>query len=243
MVELDRVVREFPAYSAAARTLGRLLNDRSRFLDASKVLEAGMPPRKDMPTHLIEQARSRVGLGEIETAQVLLERAAALNPTHSGVWPPLIRLAADPTAAARWADRAAQNRPSDFLAALAAARAAPTAELAQRLREWLATHGSGLHPEERPYAAAAFAGVLAGLTGDETGDVWAEAETLFPDSAKVADLYARWLYTRGRVPEAADRFTRADRLRRAVDGFRLEFPSEPDPTAWQVATYSKAGGL
>jgi glycosyltransferase involved in cell wall biosynthesis len=243
LAELDDVVREFPAYPAAARTLGRLLNDRNRFLGAAKSLEAGMPPRRDVPTHLIELARSRVGLGEVETAQLLLERAAALNPTHSGVWPPLIRLATDPTAAARWADRAAHNRPSDFLAALAAARAAPTTELAPRLRDWLTVHGPGLHPEERPYAAAAFAGILPGLTDDDSADVWDKAEKVFPDSAKIADLYARWLYARGRVPAAADRFSRVDRMRRAADGFRLEFPSEPDPTAWQVATYAKGGGL
>ena len=247
---LGRVVAEFPDFHAAARQLGRSLNDLGRFADAAAALEPARLARPASPTTLAEAARARLGQGDAAAARSLLDRAVAANPAYAPPWDALLRLAGGGDGGSALADRARRNQPSNHLAALAAVRFAAPDAVAPALAGWLDEFAAGLHPDERPYAAAAFgAAVAARLDLDADPDAAASLLAAscrhFPDSARLADRHGEALYAAGRGGEALVEWERALGLTRAALTVELEGSAAGDrPRHWRVAESARRhGGL
>ena len=239
---LTDLVGRHPGHRTAERHRARVLNDLGLHSDALTAAErlAARPP--DSPGTRIELARALIGLGRSADAVHHLERAVVLNPLHAVAWQ-LLREHARPEDAAATARLWARNCPLQYMPALARVAVLPPAEGLDVFAESIARYAPTAHPDEDPYAAAAFGTAAAALSDAcppaDLEPVLAAAVAAFPDSARLAGLRGDCLYRMGRTTDADREYGRAARLNRVRLTSELDAGAwEPPVWRWQIAEYT-----
>lgn len=242
---LARVLDRHPDYLAALQQQGRLLNDLRDHRAALALLERVLAHHPASARTLCEIGRARYLLGDVAGARHALERTLEINPLYLPGWQYLLRfleLSRSPDGAT-WADRAVERFPENYQLGLAAARARPAGDVLPALGRLLDVHGPRLVPDERPSAAATFSQALTDMAGPRLTEaavlpVLARAVELFPESARLLDLYGHALRFAGRQAEALVQHERALQQRRSALLFRSEYPQEDGSLHyWQFAEH------
>lgn len=213
--EVAALAARHPDWPDAARLTARLWTDLGRPADARAVLGVLLARRPDSPGAWAEAARAHVGLGDLEGAKYCLGRALGLNPAHPAAWALLLRhVGSEP-------DRFMAAHPHSYTAALAGVERLPPADRAARIVEALDRFIPGLSAGERPPAAEAFGRAAASLDPAEL-DLLRRLAAAFPESARLADLYAEALWVADDTAGAEAEYARAAGLARVARTFQLE---------------------
>jgi tetratricopeptide (TPR) repeat protein len=243
--QLARLVEHVPDYFAALLHLGRLLNDLRDNTAALPYLQRACALHPRSAAALSELGRTHFLLDDVGSARQALEAALAVNPWHFPAWSYLLRLLhlAGSAEGAPWAERARRMHPDNFHLALLGARTYPGPEAVGVLQRLLEEFAPTLQPHETSAAALAFDEAIRDVIRplSLTSDVLAllrHACAVFPQSARLADMFGHALHHAGRHAESRTHLARALDLRRAALTFRAEYP-EDDGTLhyWQFAEH------
>lgn len=241
---LQSLTREHPSYAAAVGHLGRTLNDLKEYRAALPSLEQARHLQPLSASVLAEMGRAYFVLGDRIRALALLRQAIELNPWFLPGWQYLLRLLElQPGPEGVEIATAARARfPDNYLLALMAVRVLPAEQRLASLGDALDHFKDSFAPEEFPAAAAAFSQAIAALgpllfcaAGIELVE---QGVSVFPDSARLADLLGHLLFRVGRDGESYRAHARALELRRAAQLFQSEFPKEDGSVHyWQFADH------
>jgi tetratricopeptide (TPR) repeat protein len=230
---LSRLLEQHPDYLAALQEQGRLLNDLRDCRNALVYLERALVLNRQSARILCEIGRAQFGLNHFVGARKNLEAALAINPFYIPGWQYLLRLLAltrSPDGPV-WARQARRQHPRNYTLALAGASLYPAQEGVELLRNLLDDFAPSLTADERPNAAVSFSQTIFEVAGPLLATAPAlslvgRACEVFPDSARMADMFGHALRLAGRHAESRTEHIRALDIRRASAIYRTEFSQE-----------------
>ncbi len=236
---MQRLVQAEPDYVQAKQLLGRLFNDQNEPKRALQVLEEATQSQPRSTRTLCEIGRAHFLTNDHYRARQMLEFALTANPYYATGWFYLFRLMQLTSApdAPRWLEQARKHHPRSYNLALLGARLLPDDKILAYMRALLNELGPGLTAHEKPAAGAAFAHALMQLAaripaGPAVLEVLEDACRVFPQSAKLADSYARQLLLAGRNAEGYQELARALELRLTAKAYQMEYPKEDGSVYW-----------
>jgi tetratricopeptide (TPR) repeat protein len=231
--KLAEVLKQYPDYLVGLQEQGRLLNDLRDCRQALGYLQRALALNPKSARTLCETGRTYFGLNTVAEARKYLEASLAVNPLYFPAWQYLLRLLAlgKSPDGPHWAERARQLHPRNFILALAGARLYPGPEAVAVLQRLLESYAPSLSPEERPAAAVTFSQAIREVAGPcldtlPALELLVRASTVFPESARLADMLGYALYRAGRAEESYHHHARALEIRRTAAIYRAEFPEE-----------------
>ncbi|HTW94385.1 MAG TPA: glycosyltransferase [Tepidisphaeraceae bacterium] len=238
------VAQRFPDFHHALLHHGRHLNDARRYADALAVLRRVQEISPLSAAVLCELARAHYLLNDFSTAQAAFEKALEINPDFHPGWQYFLRFLRHTrrAGATDWAQKARQQFPNDFGIALLAIALHPPATQIELLGELLGESSARPHPDDfasPPVFAAAVSEALKS-TGPTPAALamLGRACEVFPESARLADIFARALFAADKIEESHAQYRRALHLRHVARSYQADYPRDDGSHYyWQFAEH------
>jgi tetratricopeptide (TPR) repeat protein len=230
---LARLLEQYPHYTAVLQEQGRFLNDLRDCRSALFYLTRAQSLNPQSAFTLCEIGRAYFGLNDIAKAREHIEAALAINPLYIPGWQYLLRLLGLTKSpdGPRWAERAHQTHPRNFILALAGARLYSGLEAVKVLQRLVDLYAPSFTAQELPAATAEFGQTILDVAGPWLGtpqglELLRRTCDVFPHSARLADLLGYALHVAGHHEESARQYVRALEIRRLSAIYRVEYPKE-----------------